>query len=332
MTERELIYIKTIAECKSFSQAAKKLYVAQPSLSQCVANVEKRLGTPLFIRSTKGLTLTFAGEHYYRTACNILGMYSDLSNKIFEINSLKRGRINLGITNHLSSLLLPHVLPDFIKMYPGIDISLTESPSTLLEEKLSNGELDFAIFHTCDLLMPNVYNKTIDFHPIHKDAFAIALSKGDPLSRISLEVEPSTDRPVLDPKYLADKPFVLESPEQRIRQVSDLIFQQAGFEPKVILTTRNFVTCLRLAAAGVGATIVPWYSVLLSENKNNADFYAIPYYYQARWTLGVATVKEAYLSNASQVFIDMFLQKVRKLYNNNWLNIRPPKKKPALPK
>ena len=64
MTSRELLYVKTIADEKSISQAAKKLFIAQPSLSQSLQRIEEQLGTQLFNRSVGGLTLTYAGERY----------------------------------------------------------------------------------------------------------------------------------------------------------------------------------------------------------------------------------------------------------------------------
>ena len=63
MTSRELLYVKTIADEKSITKAAQKLYLTQPSLSHCVASIEKQLGTRLFRRTTSGLVLTYAGEN-----------------------------------------------------------------------------------------------------------------------------------------------------------------------------------------------------------------------------------------------------------------------------
>lgn len=65
MTTRELLYVKTIAEEKSISKAAKRLYIAQPSLSQSLQKLEEQLGVALFHRTSSGLTLTYAGERYY---------------------------------------------------------------------------------------------------------------------------------------------------------------------------------------------------------------------------------------------------------------------------
>ena len=67
MTSKELLYVKTVADEKNISRAAKKLFMAQPSLSQSIQRIEESVGTPLFNRTSSGLTLTFAGERYYHT-------------------------------------------------------------------------------------------------------------------------------------------------------------------------------------------------------------------------------------------------------------------------
>ena len=110
MTSKELLYVKTIAEEKSISQAAKLLFIAQPSLSQALSRIEDNLGTPLFTRTTGGLNLTYAGERYYQTACRILKIYENLEGEISDINGLRTGRIRMGITNHLFS---PKYCPHF---------------------------------------------------------------------------------------------------------------------------------------------------------------------------------------------------------------------------
>ena len=72
MNDRELLYVKMIVESKSISEAAKKLFIAQPSLSQALQKIEENIGTQLFIRNHDGMKLTLAGEKYYLTATEIL--------------------------------------------------------------------------------------------------------------------------------------------------------------------------------------------------------------------------------------------------------------------
>lgn len=111
MTSRELEYIKTVADEKSISSAARKLYIAQPSLSQSLQRIEENLGAKLFNRTPSGLTLTYAGERCYQMACQVLKIYSDFEAEISDINQLKTGRIVMGTTNHLGTVILPEILP-----------------------------------------------------------------------------------------------------------------------------------------------------------------------------------------------------------------------------
>ena len=106
MTSRELEYIKTVADEKSISSAARKLYIAQPSLSQSLQRIEENLGAKLFNRTPSGLTLTYAGERCYQMACQVLKIYSDFEAEISDINQLKTGRIVMGTTNHLGTVIL----------------------------------------------------------------------------------------------------------------------------------------------------------------------------------------------------------------------------------
>ena len=115
MTTRELLYVKTVADAKNISRAARKLFVAQPSLSQSLQRIEDNVGTKLFVRSPNGLKLTYAGEKYYQMACQVLKIFDDFEAEVADLNDLKAGHIYFGITNHLGSFLLPKVLPIFQK-------------------------------------------------------------------------------------------------------------------------------------------------------------------------------------------------------------------------
>lgn len=145
MTQRELIYIKTAADEKSISQAAKKLYIAQPSMSQFIKRIEDSLGTSLFNRTPNGLTLTYAGEKYYQMALQVLKLYDNFEMELSAVNNMQAGRIHLGITSHLGTVVLPKILPGFMERYPSIEVTVTEDTSDRLEALLTAGQVDFII-------------------------------------------------------------------------------------------------------------------------------------------------------------------------------------------
>ena len=146
MNDRELLYVKTIADTKSISEASKKLFVTQPSLSQALQKIEDRLGTPLFIRYQNGVKLTLAGEKYYRAATEILKIYNELCNEITEINNLKK-------ENHNRRYKLPGCIPpsnnpaQVSQKWPNIEIYIHEDNSYNIEDLLMKGSVDFAIMH-----------------------------------------------------------------------------------------------------------------------------------------------------------------------------------------
>lgn len=154
MTSRELEYIKTVADEKSISSAARKLYIAQPSLSQSLQRIEENLGAKLFNRTPSGLTLTYAGERCYQMACQVLKIYSDFEAEISDINQLKTGRIVMGTTNHLGTVILPEILLEFKENSPSVELEILEDNTGNLEAKLLTGAMDFALLHA-PKLAPN---------------------------------------------------------------------------------------------------------------------------------------------------------------------------------
>ena len=214
MTERELLYVKTIVEEHSISKAAQKLYVSQPSLSTCIQKIEKQLGTKLFNRTNNGLVQTFAGERYYKLALDVMKIYRNFEIEMSDINNLKKGRIVLGITVYLATHVLPIILPAFKKQCPN--------------------------------------------------------NEG-----------------------------------QKIRQISDLILQQAAFEPDVILVTKSFETARRLSSEGVGVSFIPRQYIDIFSNSYEADYYYLDQKYNPYWSLCVKVQQHAYLSKAERLFIRM---------------------------
>ena len=255
MTSRELIYVKTIADEKSVTKAAQKLYLTQPSLSHCLNNIERQLGTQLFKRTSAGLILTYAGEKYYRMASEILARYESFESELHEESELIRGRITLGITNYLAADLLPRILPDFHRKYPGIELRICEETTEQMERSLISGKFDFSIMHTgLDDGVTN--NPALSHEVLRRDPFLIAAPKNTPLSEFAVMRE-EQEYPELDPLHLAGYPMLLVTKGQRIRHVSDRVLAAAGVSPNIIFTSRNYETLRRLAAEGMGCAFVP---------------------------------------------------------------------------
>ncbi|MDF2565719.1 MAG: transcriptional regulator, LysR family [Massilibacillus sp.] len=309
MTERELLYVKTIADERSISKAAKKLFLTQPSLSNCIQKLEANLATKLFTRMSTGLTLTFAGERYYQIATNILKIYSDFEIEISDINNLKKGRITIGITVYLATYILPVILPAFKQECPHIEIHIVEKNSTELDKALTAGEIDFAIMHVLPFLQ-NSNNLKFVFYPLFKDPLLLATCKDHPLKKFAVPVE-NIEYPKIDITLFAEEPFILLNKGQKIRQVSDLILDKANIDPHIVLTSKSYETARRLAGVGIGVTFVPMQYLKIFQEDYFPEYYYIDEKYAAYWTMGILVPKNAYVSKAACLFIEMVTEQFK---------------------
>ena len=300
MNEKELLYVKTVADTKNVSKAAKKLFISQPSLSQSIQKIEDELGTKLFARNSEGMQLTLAGEKYYLTAKEILNIYHDFKNEVSHINDLKKGRINFGITGFMATHLLPVLIPEFAKRYPNIEIYVTEEISAVIESSLISGIIDFAIMHT----HPSHKNNSILHKALFKDPFLIVTKKNHPISRFKKESD-NYPYPSLDLNLIKDEKFILLEKDKRIRQISDLIFNFCNFSPNIALTVKNYETARRLASTGFGLTLIPMQYAKIFKGLYDADYYYIENNEHAYWETCISIKHNSYLSKASEAFIEL---------------------------
>ena len=145
MELKELEYLITIAEERSISKAAEKLFMAQSSLSQSLQNMEAELGGKLFIRTSTGVRPTQAGIVMLERARKMLVDYRQVRDIIQDMEDLKAGQVEFGISTFRGSYLLPMVLRDFKRRYPQIRVEITEANSMALEQLLIDGRLDLGL-------------------------------------------------------------------------------------------------------------------------------------------------------------------------------------------
>ena len=175
MEVKELNYLIALAEEKSISKAAERLYMAQSSLSQFLSTMEANLGYRLFIRQSNGVRPTEAGRIMIRYAYNTISEFHRVQDEMQDITDLKQGKVIFGISGFRGSYLTPPVLNEFRKRYPGIHVNIVEKNSMALEQKLLSGEIDIALF-----VLP-VSDKRIQPEILMKDEICIITSKDHPV-------------------------------------------------------------------------------------------------------------------------------------------------------
>lgn len=297
MDFRHLRYILQIAEDRSFSKAAQKLYIAQPSLSQYILKLEQNLGTQLFDRSSTPLRLTFAGELYVKTAKHILDLNEQLSQQINDAAGLKKGRLTIGISPFRSAYILPGILRVFQQKFPGIEIILIEAKFHELENYALHGTTDLSI-----LTLP-VPDEIFSYTPLLPEELLLAVPPRHPVIKKGGDTARGQyPRPRIPLIELRDDPFIVLG--QRLRQTTIEFCRQAGFQPRILLETKSAEAAHAFVAAGMGVSIIPDTLALFGNLSERPHYFSIESLMPTR-TLVAAYRTGRYLSGAAQEFINL---------------------------
>ena len=134
-----------VARRKSLSGAARALYISQPAVSLAIMNLENELGSRLFIRSPKGVTLTYEGKllhEYVESALNLVNMGES---KLAELHNLESGELKIGVGDTISKYFLLPYMVKFHQMYPKINLRVINRTTPDLCSLVKSGEIDLAI-------------------------------------------------------------------------------------------------------------------------------------------------------------------------------------------
>ena len=145
MDLRSLRYFLQIAGSGSLTRAAARLRVAQPSLTRHMHQLEEELGTPLFVRASKGVSLTDAGVLLREHAERILRDVEHVRGEIRARETVPRGTVALGMPPTLCPVLLPPLIARMRAAYPSIELDLRQAGSMILPDWLAEGRIDAAV-------------------------------------------------------------------------------------------------------------------------------------------------------------------------------------------
>lgn len=303
MGNKDIFYFIAVAEERSFSNAAKRLNISQPSLSQYIKNMEDILGVNLFDRSVSPLKMTYAGERYFEHAKHICNIHRVLENEIHNFRDLKSGLINLGIPFTRSELILPLVLPLFYKKYPGIIVKIFESRSIYLEELLIKGDIDIAI-----MSMPFKYTN-MQYEKLLSEEIVLISSDDDSIDLSQFVIQDKKDSvyPCIDVSRLGNQKFVLLKRHQRLRHISDMVFKENSINPEIILEVGNIFTAINLVEHGLGLTVTADTFLNLRKNESKVNMFSISGEF-SKWNLAVAYRDVKNISFASKAFIETLFE------------------------
>ena len=251
MNTDDFRYMLTIAEEKSITRAAEKLFITQPALSQRIKHVRKELGIELFINDKNGIHLTSDGHCFARYARKILQEEENMKRELQELHNLEKGSLSIGVPQMSNSKYFKRLVSTFHTMYPQVKLNIMEFPSSELKKLLLNGKIDLGIFHmSYQKALENEYHYEVIFH----DRLIFLPGSGSSLkkyffNKISFEI------PYIKPQILVQEPLALPESNTETYALLYNILQSADAKPIVNHWSRSYSALSSFADMGLCNTV-----------------------------------------------------------------------------
>jgi len=242
MQLRHLRYFVKIVEAGSFSRAAATIHVAQPALSQQIAELEEELGVGLLHRSARGVRPTTAGETLYREATAILQQMEQLPGKVRSAGGDTHGAVNLGMTSTLAALLSGPLMEACRTALPNVMLRFITGHSLLIASRIEARTLDFGVvFEDEQNPIPGFLH-----YPLVRQRLFLVRRKARHHRQATISLAD-----------MARLPLVMPAHPNVVRGMLDRAFADLGLTPTIAVEADTLFSIVSAAHSGAGHAIVP---------------------------------------------------------------------------
>jgi len=241
MEIHQLRYFVAVADEGSFSRAAAKVRVAQPSLSQQIRKLEAEVGQPLFDRLPRSVVLTEAGRCLIDYARQILASIGDARRSIDELKDEVSGRLAVGAIPTIAPYILPELVGKFQKHYPEVSLEIVEDVTDGITRRVEAGELDVALASTSQQ-SPTLRRESVGNEPL-----LALVPEGHPLAKKTL----------VELDDLKSQRFLLLHEMHCLSQQVHHLLESRRLRPEIALAGSQLGTIANMVAAEIGVSIVP---------------------------------------------------------------------------
>jgi LysR family transcriptional regulator, transcription activator of glutamate synthase operon len=241
MELRQLRYVEAVARHRHFTRAAEELHVAQSALSHQIKRLEAELGTKLFARSSRTVTVTEAGQAVAATARSVLDQVDGLRHEVDELRGLVRGEVRVGASFAAGEIDVPRLLVRFSETYPGIEVDLFEGTAGEMLTNLTDDRIDAAFSLLVEEPPPE-----IAVEPLSEEEVVAAFPAGR---------GPARDR--VTAAELARHSLVMPRSGSAIKRAVEHFFARAGKTPNISLESGDPLLLRWLVSGGFGAALLP---------------------------------------------------------------------------
>lgn len=286
MELRALRYFVEVVRQQSFTAAADKLFVTQPTISKMVKSLEEEIGSPLLLRDGRQMVLTDAGRIVFQRGQDVLAAHAQLQSELNDLGTLGRGELTIGIPPLGGSLFTP-IIAAYKQRYPNIELKLFEQGSRMIEAALMSGELELG-----GLL-----------EPVDPDMFDVLPMVRAPLWLVApRESRWDEDRavPLAD---LARESFVFYAESLALNDTVLDACRKVDFTPSIVSRSGHWDFMAALVHAGVSIALLPEpYCRRLDAGQFTCRPIVEP---EITWAIVLGWLKKGYLSHAARAWLDV---------------------------
>jgi LysR family hydrogen peroxide-inducible transcriptional activator len=299
----QLRYFRAVAQCGSFTRAAKREHVSQPSLSHQIMKLEAELGAKLFNRKEHLVDLTPFGIAFLPKIESALQQLQDAKTQIREMAKVETGTVTLGVIPTITPFLLPSILASFLKQYPKIELKVKEECSEVLLQALREKIIDLA-------LMPL---------PVNSEDVSCTELMRESLFAIVGENHPLQKEKEITLQQLSGSPFLILKDGHCFREDTLAAFRAADVEPRIVFESGCFLTILNMVKVGMGISVMPEMAV---DPTSGCKFIPIKAEQPIR-TIGLVQAKRQYQTHIQNLLASFFSTQLQA--SGATTNVRMPK-------
>ncbi|TQR16589.1 LysR family transcriptional regulator [Psychrobacillus vulpis] len=241
MDLKQLSYFVAIVDHMSFSKAAQKLHISQPSLSNAIKSLENDIGFQILDRNTRNIELTEAGSILYGRAVHLLLEMDIVKKEMDEVKRIGSGDLQLGMIESVKHWI-PKVILQYNEEFPDVRIKLTEVLSgNDVKNSLRNYKTHAIITNQF------IQEEDIEAIPLYNEKLVLVLHENHHLTKFTN----------ISLKNLADEPFIISSEGFQTREDVLKAFEKEGVIPTIKYEIERFETALSLVQENIGITLIP---------------------------------------------------------------------------
>lgn len=246
-TLRQLQVFEAIVRLGSFTKAAEELFLTQPTVSMQIKKLTDAMGLPLFEHVGRNVEPTEAGLELYDACSRVFDTLSNLEMKIDDLKGMKRGRLRIGgIT--MAKYLVPEILGEFSRLYPGIDLSLKVTNRERVIERMIENKDDLYIMGQM-----SDYEIDVEMHKFSPNPLVVLAPRDHPL----------VGKKKIKLKDIVNEPFIIREPGSGIRDAMMRTFDEKGLKPNVRMELGSNEAIKHAIVGGLGISVLSLHTLTL---------------------------------------------------------------------